>query len=58
MATIDIGQKEGAAVPLSQGELSNTMACAEVYFRTKWHLHPSSCLALTDMAKNWGQCTF
>jgi len=31
------------------------VAWAEVYFRTKWHLDPSSLLATTDMAKiGWG----
>jgi len=29
------------------------VAWAEVYFRTKWRLHPSSRLATIDMAENW-----
>ena len=51
------GQKEGAAVPLSRtaGTTSNTMwpSCAEVYFRTKWRVHPSSHLAIIDMGQKW-----
>ena len=49
------GRKEGAAVPLSRtaGTTSNTMwpSCAEVYFRTKWRVHPSSHLATLDMGQ-------
>jgi len=55
------GPKRGwAAVPLPRGEgagsPSNTMivAWAEVYFRTKWHLDPSSRLTTTDMGRNLG----
>ena len=55
VATIDMGPKEGAAVPLFWREL-----CAAVPHltqcglgrglpRTKWHLDPSSRLATTDM---------
>jgi len=29
------------------------MARAEVYFCTKWRLHPSSHLATIDMGQNW-----
>jgi len=45
LATIDIGRKVGAAVPLSW---------AEADLRTKWHLDPSSCLATTDMGRKVG----
>ena len=58
VATIDMGRKEGAAVPLSRwgGELGRRLSqCglqgAEVYFRTKWRLHPSSRLATIDMGE-------
>ena len=54
------GPKKGAAVPLSRGggagSPSNTMivAWAEVHFRTKWHLDPSSRLATTDTGRKLG----
>jgi len=47
-------------VPLSRGELgqihnqiqiSHNVAWAEVYFRTKWRLHPSSRFATIDMGR-------
>jgi len=31
------------------------VAWAEAYRSTKWHLDPSSRLATTDMAENWGK---
>jgi len=43
LATIDMDRKEGAAVPLSGGELG------PICLRAKWHLDPSSRLATTDM---------
>ena len=49
MATVDMG---GAAVRLSLGSsipVSHNVAWAEVYFRTKWCLHPSSRLTIIDM---------
>ena len=60
MATTDTGQTEGAAVPLlwGNGYPSNTVAWAEVYFHTKWRLHPSSCLATIDMDQKLGVCPF
>jgi len=59
VATIDMGRKEGAAMPLWReggraDSPSNTVAWAEVYFRTKWHLHPSSRLATIDMGRKLG----
>ena len=37
---------------------SNTVALAEAYLRTKWHLSPSSRLATTDIVRKWGLCPF
>jgi len=34
------------------------MAWTKVYFRIKWHLHPSSRLATIVMGRNWGPRTF
>ena len=55
MATIDMGRKEGACcAPFAGRELCPRLtqrAWAEVYFRTKWHLDPSSHLAATDMGR-------
>ena len=47
VATINMGQKQGADVPLSGGAVSpsNNVAWAEAYLRTKWHLDPSNRLA-------------
>ena len=48
------GRKEGAAVPLSPGELGPRLTqcgLGRVYFRTKWRLHPSSRLATIDIGK-------
>jgi len=58
LATIDIGRKVGAAVPLSVGgklspHLTNA-AWEEAYLRTKWHHNPSSPLATTDMDQKLG----
>ena len=36
------------------GNPSNTVAWAEVYFRTKWRLHPSRRLATIDMGQKLG----
>jgi len=60
LATIDMGQKVGAAVgpgPLSVGGARspyNTVAWAEAYVRTKWHLDPTSRLAITCICRKWG----
>jgi len=59
MTTIDMDRQEGAAVPLSCGPEtpSNTIwpgPTAEVYFRTKWRLRPSSRLATIDMGHKFG----
>ena len=51
------GRKEGAAVPLlrTAGTTSNTMWLrAEVYFRTKGRVHPSSHLAPIDIGQKLG----
>jgi len=48
LATIDMGRKVGAAVPLYVGgELGPhlTVARAEAYLLTKWYPDPSNCLA-------------
>jgi len=55
-----MGRKDGgAAVPLLRRARtpSNTMAWADVYFRTKWRLHPSSRLATTDIGQKLGRCS-
>ena len=46
----------GTDVRLSRraGTPSNTVAWAEVYFRTKWRLHPSGHLATIDMDPKLG----
>jgi len=47
LATIDMGRKVGAAVPLSvggAGSPSNTVTWAEAYLHTKWHRDPSNVL--------------
>jgi len=59
VATIDMGQKEGAAAccTLSRGGAvpdQHNMAWAEVYFPTKWRLHPSSRLATIGMGRKLG----
>ena len=38
------------------GQTQQSVAWAEVYFRTKWHLNLSSRLATTDMGLFWGLC--
>jgi len=61
MATIDMGRKEGGCcAPFAESwdPPSYTMWPAEVYFRTKWHLHPSSRLATIDKLKTGGLCPF
>ena len=56
VATIDMGRKEGTAVPLSRQLGPRLVQCglAEVYFRTKRRLHPSSHLATIDMGQKLG----
>ena len=51
-------KREGCCIPLAGGGASwvpiqHNVAWAEVYFRTKWHLDPSSHLATIDMGPNW-----
>jgi len=51
-------KREGLQCPF-RGELrSRLIQCgwAEVYFRTKWRLHPSSRLATIDMNRKLGSC--
>jgi len=61
LATIDVGQKEeGCCAPFGgAGSPPNTMLPGPTptqYLHTKWHLHPSSRLATTDMGqKLWGR---
>ena len=38
------------------GSPSNTVAWAEAYLHTKWHLSPSSLLATTDIGRKLGGC--
>jgi len=43
LATIDMGRKEGASVPIRGGErvpILHNVACVQAYRRTKWHLDP------------------
>jgi len=64
LATIDMGRKVGAVVPLSGGgswvPIYHSVAWAtEAYLRTKWHLDPSSRLATIDMGIKVGLlCSF
>jgi len=64
VATIDMGRKEVGRLlcPFGgrgAGFLSNTMwpgprSTSEVYFRTKWHLHPLRRLATIDIGRKLG----
>ena len=57
LATIDIGRKVGADVPLSVGvELGpHLRQCLYIRIvRTKWHVDLSSCLATTHMGRKLG----
>jgi len=54
LVTIDMGRKEGELLCPFRAELgppTNTMwpSWTDVYFRTKWRLHPSSRLATIDL---------
>ena len=61
LATTDMDQKVGAAVPLS-GELRpHLIQCGQgrgLYLHTKFHLDPSSRLATTDMGGKLGCVPF
>jgi len=51
------GRKEGGCCACHfRGQLGPRLyvACAEVYFRTKWRVHPSSHLATIDMGQKLG----
>ena len=48
------GKRRGRRGP---GSPYNNVAWAEVYFRTKCHLDPSSCLATIDMGRKLGGST-
>jgi len=57
--TIDMGRKEGRGcyAPFAGGAVSpsnTTCPGAEVFFRTKWRLHPSSRKATIDMGQKFG----
>jgi len=59
LATIDMGRKLGDAPFLGRGSwvpVQHNAAWAEVYLRTKWHLDPSSHLAVTDMGQKVEGC--
>ena len=62
LATINIGRREGAAVPLfgggEMGPIKHDVAWAEIYLRIKWHLDPSSRLATVDMGRKLGAVPF
>jgi len=48
LATIDMGRKVGAALPLSVWELGlhlTQCGLGRGHLRTKWHLDPSDCVA-------------
>ena len=55
--TIDMGRKEEGLLCHFRGELGPRLIqcglgrAAEVYFRTKWRLHPSSRLATIEMGR-------
>jgi len=55
---LSMGRKDGGTVaPLSRAGTwvpSSNVVWAEVYFRTKWHLRPSSRLATIDMGRKLG----
>jgi len=51
LTTIDMGQILGRVVPFP---IQHKLAWAEAYIYTKWHLSPSSRLATTALAENWG----
>jgi len=52
LATIDMGRKLPGLCPFGgAGSPCNNVACVEAYLRTKWHLDPSSRLAITDMGR-------
>jgi len=54
------GPKRADCAPFRSGagSPSNTMARAEAYLRTKWHLNPCSRLSTTDMGRKWRLCPF
>ena len=56
LTTIDMGRKLVGYAPFGGGvgSPSNTVAWAEAYLQTKWHLNPSSRLATTDMGQKLG----
>jgi len=63
LATIDMGEKRGDAVPLSVGELGPHLTQCRLmgrglYRRIKWHLHLSSRLVTTDVGRKLQVCPF
>jgi len=59
VATTDMGRKEGGGccAPFAEScreAVKHNVAWAEVYFCTKWHLHPSSRFATIDMNRKLG----
>ena len=58
VATIDMGRKDGGSccAPFAQSwdPVLYNVACAEVYFRTKWRIRLSSRLATIDMGQKLG----
>jgi len=57
VATIDMGRRErGCCAPFAGSwvPVQHNVAWVEVYFGTKWHLHPSRRLATIDMDRKLG----
>ena len=56
LATIDMGRKVGCVLLFRESRvpIRHNVVCTEAYLRTKWHLDPSSHLAITDMGRKLG----
>ena len=52
LATTDMGQKRGGEL----GPRLTKCSLAEAYLHIKWHLDPSSHLAITDIGQNLADC--
>jgi len=61
LAMVGMGQKvrAGCCAPFRGGNwvpIEHNVAWAKAFFRTKWHLNPSSRFATTDMGRKLGSC--
>jgi len=56
VATIGMGRKEGGGSASFADSWETKVAWAEIYFRTKWRLIPSSRLTTIDMGQNGRLC--